>query len=236
VTYSQRVEVPCRPSVGGQGDAPPDHLRAVSGGFDLPFRRVEEGFRQRSPASASTLTGSFSFGRLANVGVLIAAPRERAGEWPKTGLVSRSESEFFRRELMTRSRRRRGEVPLPGDPDGSWRRWNRVSHRLAAAASSRDHHPLKGSAAWLGPGARLGRDGDAYVIRLGDLSAGERRTVFAKVNVPGKGPGLGKSVTWAPVSATRDVEASSTPPRRRFPRTRPRRRSIVKGSTFGARR
>ncbi len=34
------------------------------------------------------------------------------------------------------------------------------------------------------------RDGDAYVIRLGDLSAGERRTVFAKLNVAGEGIGL----------------------------------------------
>ncbi|MGZ8450170.1 MAG: hypothetical protein ACXWWV_11365, partial [Candidatus Deferrimicrobiaceae bacterium] len=34
------------------------------------------------------------------------------------------------------------------------------------------------------------RDGDAYVIRLGDLSAGERRTVFAKVNVAGDRTGV----------------------------------------------
>ncbi|HEX7523994.1 MAG TPA: hypothetical protein VF357_07315 [Candidatus Deferrimicrobium sp.] len=34
------------------------------------------------------------------------------------------------------------------------------------------------------------RDGDAYVIRLGDLSAGERRTVFAKLNVAGEWAGL----------------------------------------------
>ncbi len=34
------------------------------------------------------------------------------------------------------------------------------------------------------------RDGDAYVIRLGDLSAGERRTVFASLNVAGDRPGL----------------------------------------------
>ncbi len=33
------------------------------------------------------------------------------------------------------------------------------------------------------------RDGDSYVIRLGDLSAGERRTVFAKLNVAGERPG-----------------------------------------------
>jgi len=34
------------------------------------------------------------------------------------------------------------------------------------------------------------RDGDDYIIRLGDLSAGERRTVFAKVNVAGERTGL----------------------------------------------
>jgi len=34
------------------------------------------------------------------------------------------------------------------------------------------------------------RDGDSYVIRLGDLSAGERRTVFARLNVAGDRPGL----------------------------------------------
>jgi Ca-activated chloride channel family protein len=43
-------------------------------------------------------------------------------------------------------------------------------------------------------GSVLGRDwrreGDAYVIRLGDLSAGERRTVFAKLNVAGERTGV----------------------------------------------
>jgi Ca-activated chloride channel family protein len=34
------------------------------------------------------------------------------------------------------------------------------------------------------------RDGDAYVIRLGDLSAGERRTLFANLNVSAGEPGL----------------------------------------------
>ncbi len=34
------------------------------------------------------------------------------------------------------------------------------------------------------------REGDAYVIRLGDLSAGERRTLFASLNVSGDEPGL----------------------------------------------
>ena len=34
------------------------------------------------------------------------------------------------------------------------------------------------------------RDGDSYIIRLGDLSAGERRTVFANLNVAGEGTGL----------------------------------------------
>jgi len=42
----------------------------------------------------------------------------------------------------------------------------------------------------LGLGRDWRRDGDAYVIRLGDLSAGERRTVFAKVNVAGEGAGV----------------------------------------------
>ena len=34
------------------------------------------------------------------------------------------------------------------------------------------------------------REGDAYVIRLGDLPAGERRTVFATLNVTGDRPGM----------------------------------------------
>jgi Ca-activated chloride channel family protein len=34
------------------------------------------------------------------------------------------------------------------------------------------------------------RNGDSYIIRLGDLSAGERRTVFANLNVAGERPGL----------------------------------------------
>lgn len=33
------------------------------------------------------------------------------------------------------------------------------------------------------------RDGDSFIIRLGDLSAGERRTVFANLNVTGERPG-----------------------------------------------
>jgi Ca-activated chloride channel family protein len=64
------------------------------------------------------------------------------------------------------------------------------------------------------------REGDAYVIRVGDLSAGEHRTLFASLNVSGKEPGprevgdvavryrdpvSGSTVTVSPQSVSLDL-------------------------------
>jgi len=130
VTYSQRVEIPGRPVPwAGPGDAPPDHLRAVSGRFDLPLRRAGRGVpagRGRKRRGTMNRVLLLSDG-LANVGVTNrGALRERAGDMPNAGSPSpRSESEFFRRELMTMiAGGGGGKYRYLEIPSGSWRRWN----------------------------------------------------------------------------------------------------------------
>jgi hypothetical protein len=61
------------------------------------------------------------------------------------------------------------------------------------------------------------RDGDSYIIRLGDLSAGERRTVFANLNVAGERPGLREV---GEVALPGDFEGGHAFRAGRFPRTR----------------
>jgi Ca-activated chloride channel family protein len=134
---------------------------------------------------------------LANVGVTNrGALRERAGDMAENGI---SVSTFgvgndFDEELMTRiAAGGGGRYRYLGDPE-----------RIAAALESEFNTASRTAASEVEIiirlkrecrfGSVLGRDwrrdGDAYVIRLGDLSAGERRTVFAKVNVAGEGAGL----------------------------------------------
>ncbi len=201
VTYSQGVEVrwPSRPV----GRFREELHRVISGvypgGSTFLSGGLEEGFRQ---AIAGKRRGTLNrvlllSDGLANVGVIGLGPLgERAGYMAESGV---SVSTFgvgnhFDEELMTRvAAGGGGNYRYLGDPE-----------RIVAALESEFHTVSRTAASEVEIiirlrrdcrfGSVLGRnwrrDGDAYVIRLGDLSAGERRTVFARVNVDGDGTGV----------------------------------------------
>ena len=201
VAYSQQVQVPW-PSRPAGRDREELH-RIISGlypgGSTFLSGGLEEGFRQAKAAKRrGTLNRVLLLSDgLANVGVIHrGALRERAGEMAKQGV---SVSTFgvgndFDEELMTRiAAGGGGNYRYLGDPE-----------RIVAALESEFHTASRTAASEVEIiirlkrdcrfGSILGRDwrrdGDAYVIRLGDLSAGERRTVFAKLNVAGERTGL----------------------------------------------
>ncbi len=201
VTYSQQVQVPwpSRP-VGRDREELhriisglyPGGSTFLSGGLEEGFRQAKSGKRKGTLSRVLLLSDG-----LANVGVSNrGALRERAGDMAEKGI---SVSTFgvgndFDEELMT---------GIAGGGGGNYR-YLGDPERIVAALES-EFHTASRTAAFeveiilrLKRECRFGsilgrdwrRDGDAYVIRLGDLSAGERRTVFAKVNVAGEGIGL----------------------------------------------
>lgn len=200
VTYSQRIEVPW-PSRPVGRDREEIH-RILSGlypgGSTFLSGGLEEGFRQaKGGKRAGTLNRVLLLSDgLANVGVTDrGALRERAGDMAEKGI---SVSTFgvgndFDEELMTM---------IAGGGGGNYR-YLGDPERIVAALESEFHTASRTAASEVEIlirlkrecrfGSVLGRDwrrdGDTYVIRLGDLSAGERRTVFANVNVAGEGVG-----------------------------------------------
>jgi Ca-activated chloride channel family protein len=188
VTYSQQVQVPWSSRPVGRDREElhriisglyPGGSTFLSGGLEEGFRQAKAGKRKGTLNRVLLLSDG-----LANVGVSDrGALRERAGDMAEKGI---SVSTFgvgndFDEELMTR-----------------------IAERIVAALESEFHTASRTAASEVEIvirlrrecrfGSVLGRewrrDGDAYVIRLGDLSAGERRTVFAKLNVAGDGSGL----------------------------------------------
>jgi len=201
VAYSQQVQVPwpSRPVGRDRSDLHRIIAGLYPGGSTFLSGGLEEGFRQ---ATAGKRRGTLNrvlllSDGLANVGVTNRGVlRERAGEMAEKGI---SVSTFgvgndFDEELMTRiAGGGGGNYLYLGDPE-----------RIVAALESEFRTASRTAASEVEIilrlrrecrfGSVLGRDwrrdGDSYVIRLGDLSAGERRTVFAKVNVAGDGIGL----------------------------------------------
>lgn len=200
VAYDHQVQVPwaaCR--IDGNRDA---LHRIVSslypGGRTFLSGGLEEGFRQ---AHSMRRRGSISrvillSDGLANVGVTSrGALRERAAMMSEQGV---SISTFgvgydFDEELLAMTAAGGGgNYEYLGDPE-----------RIATALAGEFRTASRIAAAEveiiirLRPGCRFGtvlgrewrQEGDTYVIRLGDLSAGERRTVFASLNVDGERPG-----------------------------------------------
>ena len=201
VTYSQGVQIQSPPRPVGRDRADLHRIIAglYPGGSTFLSGGLEEGFRQaKSGKRAGTLNRVLLLSDgLANVGVTNrGALRERAGDMAEKGI---SVSTFgvgndFDEELMTMiARGGGGNYRYLGDPE-----------RIVAALESEFHTASRTAASEVEIilrlkrecrfGSVLGRDwrrdGDTYVIRLGDLSSGERRTVFAKVNVTGEGIGL----------------------------------------------
>ena len=201
VTYSQHVEIawPSR-LVGRDREALhriisglyPGGSTFLSGGLEEGFRQAKAGKRKGTLNRVLLLSDG-----LANVGVTNrGALRERAGDMAENGI---SVSTFgvgndFDEELMTMvAGGGGGNYRYLGDPE-----------RIVAALTAEFHTASRTAASEVEIiirlkrdcrfGSVLGRDwrrdGDAYVIRLGDLSAGERRTVFARLNVAGGRTGL----------------------------------------------
>jgi Ca-activated chloride channel family protein len=160
---------------------------------------LEEGFRQ---ARSARRTGYINrvlllSDGLANVGTVSRDDlRRRAATMAEYGI---SVSTFgvghhFDEELLAMTANGGGgNYRYLGDPE-----------RIVAALSSEFHMASRTAASdveiiiRLKRDCRFGsvvgrewrRDGDAYIIRLGDLSTGERRTLFASLNVSASKPGL----------------------------------------------
>jgi Ca-activated chloride channel family protein len=160
---------------------------------------LEEGFRQ---ARSARRTGYINrvlllSDGLANVGTVSRDDlRRRAATMAEYGI---SVSTFgvghhFDEELLAMTANGGGgNYRYLGDPE-----------RIVAALSSEFHMTSRTAASdveiiiRLKRDCRFGsvvgrewrRDGDAYIIRLGDLSTGERRTLFASLNVSASKPGL----------------------------------------------
>ena len=201
VAYDQRVQVPwpSRPVGRNREDLHRIVAGLYPGGSTFLSGGLEEGFRQ---AKAGRRRGTLNrvlllSDGLANVGVTHPGDlRERAADMAERGI---SVSTFgvgnrFDEELMTM---------VAGGGGGTYR-YLGDPERIVAALASEFHTASRTAASEVEIiirlkrdcrfGSVLGRDwrrdGDAYVIRLGDLSAGERRTVFANLNVAGDRPGL----------------------------------------------
>lgn len=201
VVYDHRVQVPW-PARRVDGNRETLH-RIVdglySGGQTFLSGGLEEGFRQALSARRRGYLNRvllLSDG-LANVGTVSrGALRERAAAMSEQGI---SVSTFgvgndFDEELLAMTAGGGGgNYHYLGDPE-----------RIVAALSSEFHAASRTAASdveiiiRLRKDCRFGsvlgrewrREGDAHIVRLGDLSAGERRTLFASLTVSGSRPGL----------------------------------------------
>lgn len=226
VAYDHMVQVPW-PACRVDGNRETLH-RIVAGlfpgGQTFLSGGLEEGCRQALSAKRRGYLSRvllLSDG-LANVGMTgRGALRERAAAMAERGV---SVSTFgvgldFDEELLAMTAAGGGgNYHYLGDPE-----------RIVAALSSEFHAASRTAACdveiviRLGRDCRLGpvlgrewrREGDAHVIRLGDLPAGERRTVFAGVNVAGDRPGLRKvgevAVRYRDPVTARTVNVSAQP-------------------------
>lgn len=201
VAYDHRVQIPWRSRPVGWNRTElhriitglyPGGATFLSGGLEEGYRQVK--CRRRRGTLNRVLLLSDG---LANRGVTSRGDlRERAAVMSEKGI---SVSTFgvgyhFDEELMMMvAAGGGGNYRYLGDPE-----------RIVAALTSEFHNASRTAASEveiiirLRRDCRFGsvvgrdwrRDGDSYVIRLGDLSAGERRTVFANLNVAGERPGL----------------------------------------------
>ena len=201
VAYDHQVGVPF-PARRVDGNRETLHRIVASlfpGGRTFLSGGMEEGFRQTRSARRNGYLNRvllLSDG-LANVGITSRdALRNRAATMAEYGI---SVSTFgvgnhFDEELLA----------MTASGGGGSYRYLSDPEQIVAALSSEFHMASRTSASdveiviRLRKGCRFGsvvgrewrRDGDTYVIRLGDLSAGERRTLFASLNVSGEEPGL----------------------------------------------
>jgi Ca-activated chloride channel family protein len=201
VTYDDRVRVESGPGqVGRDREALhrlisglyPGGATFLSGGLEEGFRQAEHGRRRGYVNRVLLLSDG-----LANRGVTSRGElRERAATQSERGI---SVSTFgvghdFDEELMaTVAAGGGGNYRYLGDPEtivaalsGEFRLASRIAASDVEIVIRLRRDCRFGSIV----GREWRRDGDAWVVRLGDLSSGERRTVFANLNVGGDRPGV----------------------------------------------
>jgi Ca-activated chloride channel family protein len=160
---------------------------------------LEEGFRQ---ARSARRTGHVNrvlllSDGLANVGTVSRdALRRRAATMAEYGISVSTfgvGQHFDEDLLMMTANGGGGNYRYLGDPERIVEALSSEFHRTSRTAATDVEIiiRLKGDCRF---GSVVGRewrrDGDTYIIRLGDLSAGERRTLFASLNVSASKPGL----------------------------------------------
>jgi Ca-activated chloride channel homolog len=200
VAYDHQVQVPW-PACRIDGNRETIH-RIVSslypGGRTFLSGGMEEGYRQaRAMRGRGTVSRVILLSDgLANVGVTSrGALRERASMMSEQGVsISTFGVGFdFDEELLAMTAAGGGgNYEYLGDPERIAAGLDREFRTASRIAASEVEIIIR-----LRPDCRFGtvlgrewrQEGDAYIIRLGDLSAGERRTVFAGLNVGGDSPG-----------------------------------------------
>ena len=201
VAYDHHVEIPWPSRPVGRDRAElhriiaglyPGGATFLSGGLEEGYRQAKCGRRRGTLNRVLLLSDG-----LANRGVTSRGDlRERAAVMSEKGI---SVSTFgvgnhFDEELMTMvAAGGGGNYRYLGDPERIVAALTFEFHTASRTAASEVEIIIR-----LKRDCRFGsvvgrdwrRDGDSYIIRLGDLSAGERRTVFANLNVAGERPGL----------------------------------------------
>lgn len=201
VTYDDRIDVPWR---AAKIDGNRDRLHAIvsniypggstflSGGLDEGFRQAESGRRRGYVNRVLLLSDG-----LANVGVVnrgeirgIASNMMERGVTVSTFGVGND----FDEELMAGAASSGGgNYRYLGDPEQIVAALS-GEFNLAARTAASDVEIIIRLRRDCRFGSVLGREwrreGDAYIIRLGNLSAGERRTVFANLGVSADRTGL----------------------------------------------
>ncbi len=258
VTYDDRVAIPWRAKrVDGNRETLhrivagiyPGGSTFLSGGLEEGFRQAKEGRRRGYLNRVLLLSDG-----LANRGVTHrGALREMAANMTRQGV---SVSTFgvgndFDEELMAGAAAAGGgNYRYLGDPE-------RIVAALADElySASRTYASDVEIIIRLRSGCRFGsalgrewrREGDSYVIRLGDLPAGGRRTVFANLNVEGDRPGtreIGevalryrdpvseKTVTAAPTTVSLELVGDERLHREGFDRSVQERKAVAESSVL----
>jgi Ca-activated chloride channel family protein len=200
VAYDHHVQVPWPSRAVGRDRAElhriiaglyPGGATFLSGGLEEGYRQAKSGRRRGTLNRVLLLSDG-----LANRGVTSRGElRERAAVMSEKGI---SVSTFgvgyqFDEELMMMvAGGGGGNYRYLGDPEqivAALASEFRIAERTAASDVEIIIRLRKNCRFGSVLGREWRRDGDSYVIRLGDLSAGERRTVFANLNVMGEQPG-----------------------------------------------
>lgn len=217
---------------------------------------LEEGFRQARSARRNGYVNRvllLSDG-LANVGTVSRdALRRRAAEMAEYGISVSTFGvghHFDEELLMLTATGGGGNYRYLGDPERIVEALSSEFHMASRTAASDVEIiiRLKGDCRF---GSVVGRewrrDGDAYIIRLGDLSAGERRTLFASLNVSAGKPGLrevgevavryrdpasGKSVTGASQSVSLELVRDEASYREGFDRSVQEKKAVAQSGAM----